>query len=198
MATPTQSPDDVGEQLRQGIRAWLFEATGLSKDRIVLADLYANRPELPYLMVDLESFDLAIGPEERLNSISSDDNPQVSVRGMRRGTVTINGYGRGSANLVIQAGFNLRKPSVKQAVSENNLSIRPIGPLQDISVLVDERIEKRFAKPFELQYLLVDADPEELVEPTDFEFDATFESSVQEPSGAPGPGDIVELFTIQC
>jgi hypothetical protein len=45
----------------------------------------------------------------------------------------------------------------------------------DISILASNEIEKRFAKDFELQYLLVDTDPEVMTELATIEVGLTLE-----------------------
>lgn len=179
--------DDIDEELIQGVRQWIYKATGLDRKRIIPADDPGERPKLPYIMVDLIQFDDQVGQDELEGGCDTLGRPTVVARGYRRATVTLQGYGVGSAQLITKAALRLNNPSILELMQTNNFSARPINPATDISELASNEIEKRFAKDFELQYLLRDTDPEVLVEPTTFTFDMTYE-----------PGSLLDTLTITC
>ena len=75
----------------------------------------------------------------------------------------------------MQASLALRRPAMIQIMCDAGFSLRAISPMLDISILASNEIEKRFAKDFELQYLLVDTDPEVMTELATIEVGLTLE-----------------------
>jgi hypothetical protein len=181
---------DIDEALIQGVRSWIFAATALAKTKIIPADDPNARPALPYIEVSLIQFDEQIGVDELEQSTTTAGNPAVVARGMRRATVSLQGYGTGSAQLIMKAALRLRNPSIMDLMLTNNFHVRDLSPITDVSALASNEIEKRFAKDFELQYLLRDTDPEDLIEPTTFVFAMTYDSIEI--------ADLVDTLTITC
>ena len=165
----------VLEPIIQGLREWLYQTTKVDRIQIIPADDPFVRPELPYLMVDIANLDSTQGTDETIYGINAADSPTARGRGFRLGQITVNGFGVETADLIMQAGVQLAHPRIMRLQKERGFSLRPISPLLDISTLVSDVIEKRFAKDFELQYLLVDTDPEVLVELKNVEVELTLE-----------------------
>lgn len=182
----------VFEPIIQALREWLYMTTKIDRERIIPADDAFVRPALPYLVVVVSHLDAAHGTDESIHGINAADKPTVSGRGFRTGQVTINGYGPSSADLIMQASLQLVHPAMLKHMNAQGFSLRPIGPLVDLSALVSNEIEKRFAKDFELQYLLIDTDPEVMVEMTTLEAALTLERSEDHVDA------LVDTLTITC
>lgn len=182
----------VFEPIIQALREWIYQTTGLDREKIIPADDPFTRPTLPYIMIDINSLDDPGGTDEQIGGINSSDQPIVTVRGFRTGNITVFGYGPSSADLIMQAAGRLVYPSILQLMCDNGFSLRPISPLLDVSTLLSNQIEKRFAKDFELQYLLVDTDPEVLTELSTIEVGLTLERYDDEVNA------LIDTLTINC
>lgn len=165
----------VLEPILQGLREWIYKSTRLDRVQIIPADDPFVRPALPYFMIDISQIDETIGTDELIYGVNAADNPTAAARGFRMGQITVNGYGPSAGDLLMQASLALRRPAMIKIMCDAGFSLRPISPMLDISLLASNEIEKRFAKDFELQYLLVDTDPEVLTELQTIEVGLTLE-----------------------
>lgn len=163
------------DNIMQGLRTWLFKATKVDRARILAQDTPFVRPELPYFVIHLPELDEDGGTDELISGVDDNDKPIATAQGFRTGVVTVNGYGPSSADLLQQASLYLRRPSVIQIMCDAGFSLRPLSPMVDVSELLSDEIEKRFAKDFQLQYLLRDSDPEVLIELNNIEVGITLE-----------------------
>lgn len=180
------------EPIMQGIRSWLNVSTGVDKAKILAVDTPFVRPELPYFTVSLPQLDETVGLDEAVQGLTSSDAPIETAQGFRLGVVTVNGYGPSSADLLMQASLYLRRASVITRMHAAGFSLRPIAPMVDVSALLNDRIEKRFAKDFQLQYLLRDLDPEALIELTNISVGLTLERYVAHIDA------LIDTLTITC
>ena len=182
----------VLEPIIQALREWLFQTTKLDRLQIIPADEDGVRPELPYLTIDIVHLDDPGGTDELLGGTDTKGRPIAYGRGFRQGQITVNGYGPSSADLIMQASVQLTHPRILRLMCDRGFSLRPISPLLDLSELVSTKIEKRFAKDFSLQYLLVDEDPEVLVEMMQLEVELTLERTEDNVDA------LIDTLTITC
>lgn len=181
---------NIDEQILQSLRAWIYAATGLNKKNIIPFDDDAARPHLPYLAVELPAGDESVGIDSLIRGLDSAGSPTVKVRGSRRGTATVHGYGTDSGDLLRQLGLSLRKPAILELLVEENLSINNDGELLDVTANAGARREKRFVKDFAIRYLLEDSEADTQVELLNVGLDLTLSSSDTDPDA------IIETITI--
>lgn len=150
------------DQILTAVRTWLNAVTGLDKVQIIPADDKGTRPALPYLSMRVMASDIHDGfdePRPSINGTSGDIDERPI--GRRRGTLEINGYGRGAKELIEVAGLSLAETRTQQLLSSEKIYIRPNGGINDISSLVDNEIEKRYARDFDLHYAIERESPVE-------------------------------------
>lgn len=140
------------ESLLQDVRAWVMLATSLPSEKVIPADDEGTRPALPYVTVNLTTYDIAVGSDETLYEVDDDDELRARAMGDRRTTVALNAYGRQGADLLALCGLSLSQPVVVRLLDEKKIGLQPLTGTQDISQLVDAVREKRFTRDFELTY----------------------------------------------
>lgn len=173
----------ISDQILIGVRGWIKLGAGVANDRVVPADDSGTRPDLPYLTVRLFVQDIPTQWDEPTRSVNQTSGDlDENVVGHRRGTVQIDGYGRGADDLISLASLSLTETRVKQYLAEQKLTVQPAGGINDLSTLVDDEIEKRFTKDFTILYAVTRSDDVEDGAAafdnldTEFEFNAhTFE-----------------------
>ena len=171
----------IDDQILIAVRAWLKEATDLPADQIVPADDSGTRPDLPYITVQIVSSDIPAGWDERVWSVNDiTGDLDQNIIGRRRGSVQIDGYGRGAYDQLSQAGLSLRLTPIRRLLRNRKLSVRKEGGIQDVSQLVDDEIEKRFTRDFAISYAVTYADAIEDAAPGMDRFEGVFEFNDQE------------------
>lgn len=167
----------IDDQILIAVRAWLKEATDLDGDQIVPADDSGTRPDLPYITVQIVSSDIPASWDEKIWSVNEvTGDLDQNIIGRRRGSVQLDGYGRGAYAQLSQAGLSLRLTPIRRLLRDRKLSVRKEGGIQDISQLVDDEIEKRFQRDFAISYAVTYAEAIEDAAPaadnieTEFEF----------------------------
>ena len=171
----------LDDQILIAVRAWLKEAADLDGDQIVPADDSGTRPGLPYITVQIVSSDIPASWDEKIqkiNEVTGDINENII--GRRRGSVQIDGYGRGAYGQLSQAGLSLRLTPIRRLLRDRKLSVRKEGGIQDVSQLVDDEIEKRFTRDFAISYAVTYAEAIEDAAPALDEFEGGFEFNDQE------------------
>ena len=180
------------EPIIQGLREWIHKTTGLDRVNVIPVDDPFPRPPLPYITIDLIGLDDDGGTDEAIGGIDAGDRPIVTARGFRMTQATITGHGLSTADMIMKASLDLVKPSILALMKKHNFSVRPISPLIPLPVLLSDKIEKRFAKDFQLQYLLVDTDPEVLLEVQTIEAELTVSNTDSALS------DLLDTLIINC
>lgn len=142
------------EDLMQAIRRWVMLSTSLPGERVIPADDPGTRPPMPYITVGFTTYDLELGTDEQRLSVSEDDELQVEVYGERQTSVSLNAYGRQGADLLALCHTSLSQPLAQRLLDKECVTLRAATATQDISALVDERIEKRFVKDFFATYAI--------------------------------------------
>lgn len=172
----------VKADIGQGVRAWLQAAgnppTGgglgapLTDAQVILTDSKGPRPPLPYLSVKVIVPGTRIGEDERIDSIGDGDVPQISVRGARVATVSVNAFGAAAIEWVTNAVLGLTLPPVRDIVDAAGLTINTFGGATDLSVVLDTAFEDRVLHEFEVQYR-TDTAPVDAIEALTAEMDYT-------------------------
>lgn len=144
----------VREDILQGIRTWLKTSESLTDAQVIPADDDGPRPALPYLTVKVLTADAEIGRDEDVRSTDGSGDPTLVVRGERRATVSVQAFGTTAEGWLSTALLKRRLPSIQEVLLGVGLTIEPMGPIRDLSRLVDTAIEPRFGVDLEVTYLL--------------------------------------------
>lgn len=175
------------------VRAWLVAGGAQggipNPDRaVIVADEDATRPPLPYLLVRVASYDDPVHEDEDI--VDNADPPTWRSRGCRTSTVSINAFGRAAEAWLERAHVMLRAPSIRTLLEDAGVAIRPLGPANNLSALLDERTQARVQQDFAVDYRRVAAedDIEELIELEQIEHQDTFTG---------GGDDLVQTATVE-
>lgn len=173
---------DFHESLLQKVRDWVALATSLPDGRIIPDDDPGARAPLPYLTVGLSTIDIEEGTDETVY-FEDDDELRAGVVADRRGTITINAFGRRGADLLALCHASLYQPMVKRFLEDRNIAIENSGGTQDVSQLVDGEREKRFVHDFDITYRFrVDqVEPEPHVETAEVEVETDADPEFSNP-----------------
>ena len=166
------------------VRAWLLLALAAAVPEVIEADGKGPRPVLPYLVVNISSA-TPVGTDEEIHGMDG-PTPIKTVRGLRRATVTVNGYGLSTFDMLETISLSLRTNAVRDLNTVADIEVEEFGGTTDISTLLDTQIEKRFLREFEVFYEVTVV--EEQIALAEVEIDATYES--------PGLPDLTETIII--
>lgn len=144
----------VREDILQGIRTWLKASESLTNAQIIPSDDDGPRPPLPYLTVKVLTADAEIGHDEDIRALDGGGLPTIKARGERRATVSVQAYGTAAEAWLSTALLKRRLPSIQEILIGAGLTIEPLGPIRDISRLVDTSFEARFSLDLEVTYQL--------------------------------------------
>lgn len=162
----------LDDQITIAVRGWLLEATGLDGSRIRPADDSGTRPDLPYITIQIILQGVEENEPEKIASLNADDEIVENISAQYSGTVQLDAYGRGGDELLTMAAMSLRLTKIRQYLAEQMISLQPEGGINDISILVDDDIEKRYTRDLAVHYSLVFTDDIEGVTALDeVEFD---------------------------
>lgn len=148
----------VREDIIQGVRTWLKSSESLTNAQVIVADTAMQRPPLPYLTVKVISPDGVIGRDELVEGLDGDSLPTSTVRGERRATVSLQGFGAAAEDWLESAMLRRRLPTIQNVLIGVGLTIEPMGAIRDLSRLVDTSIEPRFSLDLEVTYR-IESDP---------------------------------------
>lgn len=147
------------EQVLQAVRTWLKDinttGTALTNAQVVPANPGAGgaaRPAMPYLVVNILD-ERNVGDEARVSTVGGDvAQPTWSVKGQRRATCSVNGYGDGAVDWLRKAVIRLRHPNVQTLLTAQGISVRPLGAPRNLTALRDSSFEARWMQEFEIGY----------------------------------------------
>lgn len=108
------------------------------------------------------------------------DLPVAGLMGQRMATVSVQSFGLTAAEWLERAAARLPMPAVQELLEGLGLSVRPLGGMTDLSALLDDHIEGRRLREFEVTFS-VRAEPELLIPLETVLVDATFERSSGDP-----------------
>lgn len=144
------------EEILQGVRAYLLEATGNAGDhsRVIPADVaQANRPALPYLTVKI----LSAGHVEAAEDVVVDDGGIIKSRhtSSEYATVSVQGYGNATFAWLQMARKRLGQDRYRRVAEDAGVHLRNAAPVEDISAYVDTQTERRWLLELEAAYCAV-------------------------------------------
>lgn len=140
------------EHIIQGTRRWLKLACSITDEQVVVGDTDQVRPDKPYLTVKLIVEDTPVGQDEQLQKEDNDGVQRHVMRGARRATASVQGFGVETADWLTLAYISLENPLVRAQLDEDELSIRSMTGTNDISEKIGTEFEKRFSRDFEILY----------------------------------------------
>lgn len=181
----------IREDLLQAVRTWFkanAAASALTDAQVIVADPSGAsvRPGLPYVTVKVLSYDTIIGQDEVLHGASG-SNPTAQVRGGRRFTVSIQGFGEAAADWLDCAALSLSREDVAQDLADAGLSLMPMAGSTNDADLLDTAFEPRSIREFEGEYQLT-GDTATLIPLTSVEITQT--------QSADSAGDLDGSFTV--
>ncbi len=173
------------EQVVQFVREWLkagaTPGTPLTDVQVKKQDVKGPRPALPYLAVKVLVADIEVGEDEDRYTDGGAGLVNQHTVGHRRGTVSIQGYGKETAEWLARAHRMLRDPLIMRTVLKDEatgegISLVALGSgLVDLSAFLDTEIEPRYLREYDVAYAVSDiADPQSGPEATSIEVTSTF------------------------
>lgn len=137
----------IRNDLIQAVRRWGKTCLGLTDGQIVpvmrgSTDKFMRR-RLPYLTVSLPSLELENGVDVTYHKA---DGSKVLV-GNRQATVRIMGYGEEAEDWLRELTMRL-----DEYEEDYGTLVNILGPVQDVSIPVDEHIEHQYVKDLRLEY----------------------------------------------
>lgn len=172
----------IRDTILQTVRAWFAVSIPLvdPASQIIPADDKGPRPSLPYLTVKVTAADVAVGVDEKKEG-SSGGAPTVTPRGIRSGSVSVQGYGAITSEWIQDATLALTSSSVQAVLTAGGLTVTTLGSgTTDLSGLLDTKFEPRFLKEFQIGYAVL-GNEETLVELLNAEMNLTLESEPDDP-----------------
>ena len=149
----------LDDQILIAVRGWLLQATGLDGSSVRPADDSGTRPDLPYITIQTVLQGVEDGRPEKLPGLNGLDEIVENVRAELTGTVQLDAYGRGGDQLLTIATMRLQTTAIQQYLAGQMITLEPTGGINDLSILVDNEIEKRFSRDLTLHYTLNFTDP---------------------------------------
>ncbi len=143
------------QALREDIRVWCKAAassTALTDDQVIPANSDRPRPAPPFLTVRVLTDDLPVGSDETVSYVEA-GVLKTRQRGLRTGTVSVQGFGESAADWLQRLAGTLHLPAVLALLTARNLSLRPLGGIVDVTALLDNAREPRFSRDFAFSYL---------------------------------------------
>lgn len=149
------------ESLLQALRTVVKTALSLDDDQIIAADDKGPRPELPYLTINVSAYDVPASTDYEDWSASSGGQVDVGARGLREGTVSLQGYGRTSAQWLTDLPLLLHRDSNQAVMTAQGLDLLPPeSGVRRVPQLVDTSIEDRFIRDLAFTYREIGATEE--------------------------------------
>lgn len=133
----------IRERLIQGVRTFARAATGLADASVLVAQQSTTRPALPYLTVDVVTPGVQVGEDELFYDLGGAGGTMREwVRGQRRATVQVSGYGTDAPELLELVRLALGSP-VTRATAETTygISLGPVVSQQDLTALRETDFE---------------------------------------------------------
>ena len=150
----------VRADLIQAVRTWLQTNDSLTDLQVIKADAKEARPPIPYLTVRLLTYDIKVGDDERRTGLDGAD-PVASVRGQRRGTVTVQAFGDTATEWLSDAKLALRLESIRAILFASGIAVNVIEGQGNIAAVIADQTELRASEDFDLAYTIVSANETE-------------------------------------
>jgi hypothetical protein len=138
------------------VRGWFLAAGksgGLTNAQVILGDSEGLRPAPPFAELRVIVYrGTGVGDPERVAKATGDTVTHY-VRTAHRDTVSINVYGTGAEEWLARAVDFLDQPSTRASLRTAGVDIEPLGGMNNLSGVLDDRMEWRFQQDFEVTYL---------------------------------------------
>lgn len=133
----------IRERLIQGVRTFVKTATGLGDSAVLVAQQTMPRPALPYLTVEVVTPGVQVGEDELFYDLGGAGGTMREwVRGQRRATVQVSGYGTDAPELLEQVRLSLGSPVTRAAAETTyGISLGPVVSQQDLTALRETDFE---------------------------------------------------------
>jgi len=183
----------VREQVLQGVRAFCRAATGLAQGSVIAASQGALRPAMPYLVVEVVTPGVQVGTDELLRDLGGTyGSMREWVRGHRRATVQVSGYGTDAPELLEQVRLSLESESVRGPVEAlYSISLARVVTAQDLTALRQTDFEVAAMMDLEVTYRL-DTAPVASPEAASIVLALTFDSDPNPPADLTGGVTLVQ------
>lgn len=154
------SPISDRQRIREAIIAAFEDPDGtlaLSPGQIIVADVKAPRPPMPYITIKVLTWNSDAGEavdwhKHTLEGI--DDDPATTTEGYREATVSLNAFGETAIIWIedfVQDARHWR--TTKEILRAAGITINyPQGPITDLSALVDTGFENRANRTLTVSY----------------------------------------------
>lgn len=147
-------PNATLQQVENGVRNW-FIAMGVSDgipnpDRaVIFANENGPRPPLPYVVINVESYDERVGYDEEQVGATGLRAP----RGQRSGIVSLTGYGAESEDWMERAIFLINTPETTAASPD--VTVEPIGGSFNQTALLDQDQQQVYRRELAVTYVRI-------------------------------------------
>lgn len=143
------------DQILIPVRRWIIAATGLPRDQVIPADDPGTRPPLPYITIRLLTQGVPAGTAETRRQGTSEN-----VFAPYTGSLQLDAYGPGSASFLSLCDMSLALSKIQEIIRKGDLAIHGTGSINDLSALVDDKIESRHQKDFYIAYSVELSEPD--------------------------------------
>lgn len=141
------------ESLLQAARTVIQTALSLTDNQIIVADDKGPRPDLPYLTVGLNTYDVPLSQDRQDWPESSGGDVDVASTGQREGTISLQGYGRGSSQWLTELPHRLHRRAVQAAMTTQGIDLQaPDTGVIRLGQLVETALEDRYSRDLRITY----------------------------------------------
>lgn len=149
-------------ELQQAARQLVIQVGGAPDDKAILSGDKGPKPAKPYVTVRVTSLGPPRGPAERVHGVTLDGDdpgdwslalPNSKMRERREPTISLQGYGTGSAVWLDTLQINLDSVASLAVQAEHHVSALLQAPVTDLSALLDTAEEQRFSLELRLRHL---------------------------------------------
>lgn len=147
----------ASETVLQAVRDWLQanadSGGALTDAQVIVAEPDAPRPAKPYLTVKVTTPGAVVGVDETISDLDGSSDPRRRANGIRRATVSVQGFGAGTEAWLERALLRLAFASVTEAFDTAGVNApTTTGGVRDISELLGTAWEPRYALDIDVGY----------------------------------------------
>jgi len=147
----------ASETVLQAVRDWLqanaASAGALTDAQVIVAQPDAPRPAKPYLTVKVTTPGAVVGVDETILDLDGSSDPRRRANGIRRASVSVQGFGAGSEAWLERALLRLAFSSVTEAFATAGVDTpTSTSGVRDIAALTGTAWEPRYALDLDVGY----------------------------------------------
>jgi hypothetical protein len=122
---------------------------------VIVAGDSGPQPSYPFITVHVLAPGIQTGTDELMYDLDEDGNMREWVRGHRKATVSLGGYGTDSAELLEQVRLSMEAPQVKASLDSYGVGVaRVLSPPRYLFGLQDTGFEERSVMDLEVTFRL--------------------------------------------